>query len=250
MTTYVPCSRCISNKTAAEFLWRSGHKCHVAVAWQPVSQNSYCCLIALQRESQWAEFHGPNANARHNSLLYDTNTEERTGSGCNFSVTEPQAPGRQGLGCHVPSHKGRVSHLAYSLSALSAYCGVSASIKNARFSFWYMPLTLASVVRSVLLKRFFFFGKMFLPAGASIVCSHRFEIISSQQLTKFKPLTATATLKINQSEYGKKKTAADNWKLYWGGWVFKDLNCWKCGTGTAKVPSTLPPPATLGLWIA
>lgn len=89
-----------------------------------------------------AEFHGPNANARHNSLLYNSNTEERTGSGCNFSVTEPQAPSRQGLGCHVLSHKGRVNHLAYSLSALSAYCGVSASIKNSRFSFWYMPLTL------------------------------------------------------------------------------------------------------------
>lgn len=89
-----------------------------------------------------AEFHGPNANARHNSLLYNSNTEERTGSGCNFSVTEPQAPGRQGLGCHVLSHKGRVNHLVYSLTALSAYCGVSASIKNSRFSFWYMPLTL------------------------------------------------------------------------------------------------------------
>lgn len=151
---------------------KTGRKCHVAVAWQPISQNSYCCLVALQSESQWAEFHGPNANARHNSLLYNTNTEERTGLGCNFSVTEPQAPGRQGLGCHVLSHKGRLSHLAYSLSALSAYCGVSASIKNSRFSFWYMPLTLVqsaqySVVRSVLLKRFFLQN---VPASR---CQHR-----------------------------------------------------------------------------
>lgn len=36
-------------------------------------------LVALHGESQWAEFHGPNANARHNSGLYNTNTQMHRG---------------------------------------------------------------------------------------------------------------------------------------------------------------------------
>ncbi len=52
-----------------------GCKCDLATAWQQISKNCDCCLIVLHSESHWAEFHGPNANARHNSLLYNSNTQ-------------------------------------------------------------------------------------------------------------------------------------------------------------------------------
>lgn len=57
-------------------IWKNECECDVA-AREQISQNSYCCLIALHHESQWAEFHATNANARHNGVLYNTNTQRR-----------------------------------------------------------------------------------------------------------------------------------------------------------------------------
>lgn len=70
-----PCLWCIFQWKGGGVALKTGRKCHLAVAWQQISYNSYCCLIVLHSERQWAEFHGPNANARHNSLLYNTNTQ-------------------------------------------------------------------------------------------------------------------------------------------------------------------------------
>lgn len=132
----------------------NGFKCDVAAARLQIKQNSHCCLIVPHTESQWAAFHAPDANARHNTVLRNTNTH------------------RSGLDQNAISMLCSRGHRIYTVTSLHLMLGEPSaaqserfggflcswrSIKNSIFNFLYTSSTLkhhhSSHVHAV-----FFFG--------------------------------------------------------------------------------------------
>lgn len=94
----------------------------VAAVELQINHSSDCCLVVPRSESQWAEFHGPNANARHNSVLHNTNTQ------------------RSGLDQNAISLLWSCGHRIYSVTSSHIMLGEPSAAQSERFGLLLMWL--------------------------------------------------------------------------------------------------------------